>query len=248
MGIGNTIVSGLAGGLLALGGISYMQSHAPRETLVGLVGTAVASTGTTPTTPTTAATSSLPAPAPTTGSVARKAELRTTLRRLFEDRMTYTRSSIVSVLTNSSDLAAVTARLMKNQDDVGNALKPYLGAEPAAKLTALLKEQVSLGTAVIKAAKTGDRGKLAAAKKSWSDNGAAVATTLNAANPGWPTTTMTEALQKHLDLTVREVTARLLNDWPADIKAYDDANQQLLGFADTLTDGIARQFPDKFSG
>jgi hypothetical protein len=59
---------------------------------------------------------------------------------------------------------------------------------------------------------------------------------------------MAESLQKYLDLTMREVTARLINDWPADVKAYDERHQQTLAFADALADGIAKQFPDKFAG
>ena len=38
----------------------------------------------------------------------------------------------------------------------------------------------------------------------------------------------------------------LKNDWAADIKAYDDGHVHMLMFADTLADGIARQFPAKF--
>jgi len=31
----------------------------------------------------------------------------------------------------------------------------------------------------------------------------------------------------------------------ADVKAYDDGHVHMLKFADMLTDGIAKQFPDK---
>ena len=55
-------------------------------------------------------------------------------------------------------------------------------------------------------------------------------------------------LQKRLDLTTGEVVGRLKKDWAADIKSYDEGNAHMLMFADTLTDGITKQFPDKFKG
>jgi hypothetical protein len=53
-------------------------------------------------------------------------------------------------------------------------------------------------------------------------------------------------LQKHLDLTTGEVVCRLKKDWAADIKSYDEGHVHMLMFADMLTDGIVKQFPDKF--
>ena len=53
-------------------------------------------------------------------------------------------------------------------------------------------------------------------------------------------------LQKHLDLTTGEVVGRLNQDWAADIQAYDQGHEHMLMFADMLTAGIVRRFPDKF--
>ncbi|WP_210215051.1 hypothetical protein [Mesorhizobium sp. M4B.F.Ca.ET.089.01.1.1] len=55
-------------------------------------------------------------------------------------------------------------------------------------------------------------------------------------------------LHKHLELTTGEVVGRLNKDWAADIKSYDEGHDHMLKFADMLTDGIAKQFPDKFNG
>jgi hypothetical protein len=42
------------------------------------------------------------------------------------------------------------------------------------------------------------------------------------------------------------VVSRLHKDWKADIAAYDKGHAHMMMFADTLTQGIAKQFPDKF--
>ena len=53
-------------------------------------------------------------------------------------------------------------------------------------------------------------------------------------------------LHKHLDLILEAVNARLNKDWKADIDAYDRGEDHMINFADVLTDGIIKQFPEKF--
>ncbi|WP_210267003.1 acetylglutamate kinase [Methylocystis silviterrae] len=168
------------------------------------------------------------------------------MRKLWEDHITYTRGYIVSALADLPDTNAVATRLLKNQDDIGDAIKPYYGENAGKKLSTLLRDHILIATEVVKAAKTGDKSGLGSAQKKWSDNGKDIAAFLSGANPNWAKKDVEEMLQKHLDLTTGEVVGRLNKDWAADIKAYDDGHVHMLKFADTLTDGIAKQFPDKF--
>ncbi len=50
----------------------------------------------------------------------------------------------------------------------------------------------------------------------------------------------------HLALTTTEVVSRLKKDWAADVEAYDQGHAHMLMFADMLSDGIIKQFPEKF--
>jgi hypothetical protein len=52
--------------------------------------------------------------------------LRTDMRRLWEDHVTWTRLAIISLTTNSPDTNATVARLLRNQTDIGNAVRPFL--------------------------------------------------------------------------------------------------------------------------
>jgi hypothetical protein len=190
------------------------------------------------------------APAATTSANAatkmQKEEFRTAMRKLWEDHITYTRNYIISALAGLPDTDAVAARLMKNQDEIGAAIKPYYGNAAGDKLAGLLRDHISQAAEVVKAAKGGDKAQLDAAQAKWSANGKDIAAFLSGANPNWPKADLEAMLQKHLDLTTGEVVARLHKDWKADIQAYDDGHEHMLKFADTLTDGIARQFPEKF--
>ncbi len=175
-----------------------------------------------------------------------KTELRVAMRKLWEDHLTYTRNYIISALASLPDADAVVQRLMKNQDDIGAALKTYYGNDAGNKLATLLRDHIKIAAGVVQAAKDGKKDDLKAEQKKWSENGKAIAGFLSAANPKWSGASLGEMLQKHLDLTSAEVVARLQKDWTADIKAYDAGHEHMLLFSGMLSDGIAQQFPDKF--
>jgi len=176
----------------------------------------------------------------------RACELQSAMRKLWEDHITYTRNYIISALATLPDADAVAQRLLKNQEDIGNAIKPYYGDAAGQKLTALLKDHITVATEVVKAAKGSNNAQLDAAQKKWSANGKEIAAFLSGANSNWPKGEMESMLQKHLDLTTGEVVARLKQDWEADIRSYDNGHAHMLMFADMLSDGIEKQFPEKF--
>src|SRR6202008_3667554 len=99
--------------------------------------------------------------------------------------ITYTRNYIISALGNLPDTGIVLARLMRNQEDIGNAVKPYYGEAAGQRLTSLLKEHIAIAGDVVAAAKSGDPGELNMQERRWSDNGRAIADFLAAANPNW---------------------------------------------------------------
>jgi len=197
--------------------------------------------------PATTATAAQPAtPAAPMAAPSRAMETRLAMRKLWEDHITWTRAYIVSDLAGLADKDAVAKRLLANQDEIGAAIKPYYGDEAGNKLAALLREHITIATEVVTAAKGGDKATLDAAQAKWTQNGKDIAAFLSGANPNWDRATLESMLQKHLDLTSGEVVARLGQDWAADIRAYDEGHAHMLMFADALTDGIAKQFPEKF--
>lgn len=175
------------------------------------------------------------------------ADLRTTMRQLWEDHIGYTRDYIISAVASLDDTSKVAERLLRNQDDIGNAIKPLYGEEAGKKLTALLREHILIAADIVKAAKAGDNEGVAAGQKRWAANADEIASFLSRANPHWSEQSLKDMLYKHLALTTTEVTSRLKKDWNSDIEAYDKGQEHMLMFADALTDGIVQQFPKKFS-
>jgi hypothetical protein len=174
-------------------------------------------------------------------------ELRFAMRKLWEDHITWTRMYIVSALAGLPDAGKVAERLLQNQDDLGNAVKPYYGEDAGKKLAQLLREHIMIATEVVKAAQAGIAVDLTKAQAKWTANGDEIAAFLSGANPNWPKAVLSDMLHKHLAYTTDEVVCRLKKDWAGDIAAYDKGHVHMLMFADALTTGIMKQFPEKFA-
>jgi hypothetical protein len=169
------------------------------------------------------------------------------MRKLWEDHVTWTRLAIISLTTESPDTAATVGRLLQNQVDIGDAIKPFYGKAAGDELTRLLREHILIAADIIAAAMAGDGPGVADGQARWRANADEIAAFLNAANPrAWKLREMKEMLYEHLRLTTNEVVARLQGDWETDVATYDQIHLQALEMADELSTGIVRQFPRRF--
>lgn len=169
------------------------------------------------------------------------------MRKLWEDHITWTRLYIVSAAADLPDKGATAGRLLQNQVDIGNAIKPFYGDAGGDHLTALLNDHILIAVALIDAAKAGDSAAFADANARWYANADEIATFLSSANPeNWPLDEMKAMMRTHLDLTLKEAAARLNGDYAADIAAYDEVHVEILKMADMLSNGIIDQFPKMF--
>ena len=109
-------------------------------------------------------------------------EAKMAMRKLWEDHVTYTRNYIISALAGLSDEEAVGRRLLKNQDDIGDAIKPYYGADAGKELSSLLRDHILIAIEVVRAAKAGDNYQLTAEQDKWSGNGKDIAAFLCSIN------------------------------------------------------------------
>ena len=168
------------------------------------------------------------------GSISKQElELRNDMRKLWEDHITWTRLAIISLTTDSPDTQATVGRLLQNQDDIGDAIKPFYGDAAGEELSRLLREHILIAADLIAAARAGDSAAVATHQARWRANADEIAAFLNAANPrSWKLSEMKAMLYEHLDLTTSEVVARLTGDWAADFSAYDAIHIQALEMAD----------------
>jgi hypothetical protein len=172
--------------------------------------------------------------------------LQLALRRLWADHVIWTREYVVAAIAYAPDAGTVAGRLLKNQEDIGNAVVPFYGEEAGRRLTELLKEHVMIAVDLIAAAKSGEQAKFEKADAAWDRNAANIASFLAGANPNWPEKDVADLLGQHLALTKNEAVARLKGNWEDDIQAFDEIFTEILTVADVLAAGIVKQFPDRF--
>ena len=174
-------------------------------------------------------------------------QLRIAMHKLWEDHIVWTRNVILNIMDDLPGTDQAVARLLQNQDDIGNAVKPFYGEAGGKELTRLLREHITIAADLLKAAKTGNNAGFEATNKKWSVNADEISGFLSKANPNWKLEDMKKMMHDHLTLTTDEAVARLKKDYVADVKAYDKVHDEILLMADMLTDGIIKQFPAKFN-
>jgi gas vesicle protein len=190
----------------------------------------------------TAAANANPADSETTAT----AMLKRDMRKLWTDHVVWTRAYVVAAVGDQPDASAAADRLMKNQEQIGSAVANYYGPSAGDQLTSLLKEHITIAVDVVKAAKANNKDALKAADDRWKQNADQIATMLSGANPNWPKSTLADLLNDHLKTTTDEVVARLKKDWNGDVQAFDHVYDHILKMADAISDGIIKQFPEKF--
>lgn len=175
-------------------------------------------------------------------------DLRSDMRKLWEDHIQWTRNVIFNILDDLPGTAQDVARLLKNQEDIGNAIKLYYGEAAGNQLTTLLKQHITIAADLLTALKNNNTAAFNTANAQWFANADAIAAFLSSANPNWPIAEMKEMMYMHLNLTAAEALARKQHNYDADVTAYDNVHNEILKMADMLTEGILKQFPNKFSG
>jgi hypothetical protein len=169
--------------------------------------------------------------------------LRSDMRVLWEDHIVWTRLAIISLTTGSPDTQATLARLLKNQADIGEAVKPFYGKAAGNALTAELRKHILIAADVVAAAKAGDQVKLGEAQARWQENANDIASLLSSVNPRfWRLGVLKAEMSRHLTLTTQEVVARLQGNWSGDVATYERIHHHILHMSDLLADGLVQQF------
>ena len=168
-------------------------------------------------------------------------------RRLWVDHVLWTSNYITSATTASAeDQKDVLERLLRNQEDIGNAIKPIYGEEAGKKLTDLLKEHIVLAGGIVEAAKSGNKAKLDQLNKQWYKNADEIAAFLSSANPNLKNEELRKLLYAHLKLVADDLNASLKKDWQARIVSIDDGMTHIIMMSDVISDAVVKQFPEKF--
>lgn len=82
-----------------------------------------------------------------------QAEFHDGMRKLWEDHVDWTRLAIVTFADGSDGFDATAPRLLRNQADLGDAIKPFYGEAAGDQLTALLRDHILIAVQLLEAAR-----------------------------------------------------------------------------------------------
>lgn len=179
----------------------------------------------------------------------RKAQLKQrnlyiAMRDLWYQHMEWTYATVTAFVSDSPGLEPTMNRLLKNQDDIGNAIKPFYGKQAGNQLTALLREHIEMAVPVLVAARDGDDNALDTAVTDWYRNAKQVGEFLESANPAWKDGQ--EMLEEHITGTIAYAVDQLQGDYARSIVDYEAAEHHMLMLANELSAGIIKAFPKRF--
>jgi hypothetical protein len=169
------------------------------------------------------------------------------MRALWESHGTWTERAIVDFVGGLPDTQVAVARLLRNQTEIGNAVKPFYGRTAGNQLSALLKSHIRAAVALLQAAKSGDSKATAARQAAFFANGNRIARFLHAANPRhWSLRAMKTMMRVHLNQVIGLAVAQLQGHYRAAVRLYGVYIGHILDMADMLSTGIMQQFPARF--
>jgi hypothetical protein len=177
-------------------------------------------------------------------AAAKQRDLYLAMRDLWSQHMEWTYATVSAFVADSPGYDASVNRLLRNQKDIGNAIKPFYGKHAAKKLTALLTEHIELAVPVLVAAKNGDNDALEAAVANWYENAREIGRFLAKANPALKDAP--RMMKTHITQTIAYASDQLRGDYAKSIENYDEAEHHMLMLADELSAGIIKQFPGRF--
>lgn len=175
-----------------------------------------------------------------------QADLSDYIRGLWEQHVTWTRLTILSLVFDLPDVDLVTNRLLRNPKDFEALLRLFYGDEKASTFSDLFTNHLVIAAELIKAAKAGDNNAAADAEKRWYANADQIADFLAGINPYWSREDWKAMLYKHLAMTKDEAVNILTGKYLESINGFDEIEEQALVMADMMTNGIINQFPDIF--
>lgn len=170
-----------------------------------------------------------------------------TLRDLWLGHIFWVRDAAKAMLTGNTQEASVAeAQVLSDARQIANSLEPYYGKSASDKMLTLLSGHWNGVKAHIQAVHKNDAKAQQAAMTQLNANADEIATFLSGANPNLPKDTLRSMLVTHIGHHASQNAQLKAKKYSEEARTWDAMRQHIYDLADTLGDGIAKQFPDKF--
>ena len=175
----------------------------------------------------------------------RKTELKECMRIVWLQHVYWTRLLLISIDERLEDQSDTAERLLRNPKDIACIFAKYFPKNCVCEVECLLTEHLNIGAELITALRNERDGNHSDKNsneldKSWYINAEKIAKALHCMNRCYDFCEWKEMMFTHLDLTKKEVAARLAKKYKKDIEAFAAVEKEAICMADMLTCGIIK--------
>lgn len=168
-------------------------------------------------------------------------DMKETLRKLFTDHAVYTKFVINSVLDSNPDATDLLNRLMQNQNDIGDYVKPIIGGHNGNLLAELLRGHIGKAGEALAAVKSRNPQAISVAVNNLLNQGDSVALFLSNLNPvRLPYSTVAAEFRKHNQFVADLAVLHYQKNTLEEIKTYDAYYNHMLMFSDLVYYGLSQ--------
>ncbi len=174
-------------------------------------------------------------------------ELKLAFRDLWTDHIYWVRNVILETKYGDKAAAKVAEeRVVQDAKSIAGAITPYYGKEASDKLFGLLAGHYGAIKDYMNASFSGNKMAEDKAAEMLKKNADEIAVFLSSANPNWSKDGLESALVAHGGHHMTEINEISKKDFSGDAKTWETMKSHVYVIAGVLSDGIVKQFPDKF--
>lgn len=174
-------------------------------------------------------------------------ELKLAFRDLWTDHIYWVRNVVLETKYGDETAAKVAEdRVVQDAKGIAGAITPYYGKEASDRLFALLAGHYGAIKEYMTATFSGNDMAKDEAAVTLKKNADEIAAFLSSANPNWSKGTLESALIAHGGHHMTEINEISKKDFSGDAQTWEAMKGHVYVIAGVLSDGIVKQFPDKF--
>lgn len=176
-----------------------------------------------------------------------KQELKNEMLSLWIDNAVWTRQSILCLTDKLPGTQESLYRLLINQENMGRTFTKYYGKTAGDEFCELISSNTSLTIRIIREKSIRSTNELDQIEKRMVYNVKKTAAYLANINPNWDKAVLEKLFLLQLELFEKQVEARLSGNYEKDIAVMDKIISESYYLADVLSEGIIKQFPERFN-
>lgn len=175
------------------------------------------------------------------------AETKAVLRDLWLGHIFSIRNVAVATMDkNVPAREAAEKGVVANAEQIARSIEPFYGKPASDKLFTLLAEHYGAIRDHLDGTAAGAPAQQDLAVKHLTANAAEISTFLSGANPNWPKDTVMGLLTAHAAHHMQQFQQLKDGDYTHEAETWKGMKSHIYVLADTLTGGLAAQFPNKF--